>query len=124
MLPQGLSEAIAQEYHCLDKRKCSVLLASETEALLFNDNCFEAPKPAPTSSGNAQGSALAIQRCREGERFRLSDGKWQVASSARLSTVDELSTITAAYAEGKVEIRTVPRRQAFVGGVPVGDPFE
>lgn len=123
-LPQGLPEAIAQGYNCLRNQKCTVLLAGETEALLFKDNCFEAPKPAPTPSGKAQGTAPAIQGCREGERFRLGDGKWQVASATRLSTVDELSTIAAAYAEGKVEIRTVPRRQAYVGGVPVGDPFE
>ncbi|MCX8475819.1 MAG: DUF4153 domain-containing protein [Sphingomonas sp.] len=123
-LPQGLSEAIAQGYDCIRDQKCSVLLASETEALLFKDNCFEAPKPTPTPSGKTQVPAPANQGCREGERFRLSDGKWQVAPATRPATVDELSTIAAGYAEGKVEIRTVPRRQAYVGGVPVGDPFE
>jgi hypothetical protein len=30
----------------------------------------------------------------------------------------------AALAAGQVEIRTVERRQVFVGGEPVGQPFE
>ena len=123
-LPHGLSEAIAQGYDCIRNQKCSVLLASETEALLFKDNCFEAPKPTPTPSGKTQAPAPANQGCREAERFQLSDGKWQAAPATRSATVDEISTIAAGYAEGKVEIRTVPRRQAYVGGVPVGDPFE
>jgi hypothetical protein len=122
VLPQGLSEAIAQGYDCIGNQKCSVLLTNETEALLFKDNCFAAPKPTPTPSGKTQ--VPASQGCRKGERFRLGDGKWQVAPATRPATVDELSTIAAAYAEGQVEIRTVPRRQAYVGGVPVGDPFE
>jgi hypothetical protein len=28
------------------------------------------------------------------------------------------------YRAGRIEIRTVPRRQAFVGDQPVGQPFE
>ena len=30
----------------------------------------------------------------------------------------------AALEAGKVEVRTVPRRQLFIGDEPVGEPFE
>lgn len=36
----------------------------------------------------------------------------------------QLSAMKAALAAGKVEVRPVAARQVFVGGVPVGDPFE
>ncbi|NIJ18898.1 MFS family permease [Sphingomonas naasensis] len=121
-LPQGLSEAIAQGYDCIGVQKCSVLLLGETEALLFKDNCFEAPKPPPAPAGKPAPPPPISYGCRPGQRFRLNDGKWLVAS--RAVTAPEFAAMARGYAEGKVEIRTVPRRQAYVGGVPVGDPFE
>ena len=60
----------------------------------------------------------------EGERYRFEAGKWAKASRERTEPADEKQAIAAGFAAGKVEIRTVPRRQAYVGGVPVGDPFE
>ena len=39
-------------------------------------------------------------------------------------TEAERAAALAGYKSGKIEIRTVPRRQVFVGDVPVGEPFE
>lgn len=39
-------------------------------------------------------------------------------------TPAERAALKAGDAAGKVEIRSVPARRVFVGGVPVGDPFE
>jgi hypothetical protein len=126
-LPEGLRDAIAQGYNCVRDLKCTVLLVNEGEALVFKDNCFVAPGPAPTPSaaaGQPPAPAPRLFTCSEGQRFRLDGDKWQVAPDSRMVTAEELRAIAAAYAAGAVEIRTVPRRQAYVGGVPVGDPFE
>jgi hypothetical protein len=124
-LPGGLRDAIADGHECSRTQKCTVLLASATEALVFRDACFgmPVPKPAPTSTASV-GSVLHTPDygCREGYRYRF-DGKWTKASDSTESAAEQ-EAVTAGYAGGNIEIRTVPRRQAYVGGVPVGDPFE
>jgi hypothetical protein len=62
--------------------------------------------------------------CREATRYRFQDGKWEQGSSARAVSTEDDQAIITGYAAGKVEIRTVPRRQVYIGGVPVGEPFE
>jgi hypothetical protein len=54
----------------------------------------------------------------------LKDGKWEQGHSSRAPRTEDDQAVVAGYAAGKVEIRTVPRRQVYIGGVPVGDPFE
>jgi hypothetical protein len=126
-LPEGLRDAIAQDYICIRDLKCTVLLANDGEALVFRDHCFAAPRPVPTPSatpGQPPAPAPRLQICSEGQRFRLDGGKWQVAPASRMVTAEELGAIASSYAAGGIEIRTVPRRQTYVGGIPVGEPFE
>ncbi|WP_233503503.1 DUF4153 domain-containing protein [Sphingomonas psychrotolerans] len=120
-LPEGLRERMAQGHNCTREQKCGVLLISESEALVFEDGCFAAPKPTPARASPPPPVRIA---CRDGIRYRLEDGKWEQGSSLRATGAEDDQAISAGYAAGKVEIRTVPRRQVYVGGVPVGDPFE
>ena len=127
-LPGGLLDAIGESYNCTRQEKCGVLLTSETEALVFTDSCFAAPGPAPTPSATAGGKGplppLLRFGCRNGDRYHLEDGRWKQGPAPRAATEEDLKTIAAGYAARNVEIREVPRRQVYVGGVPVGDPFE
>jgi hypothetical protein len=133
-LPESLRDVLAEGYGCVNEEKCSVLIASPAEALVFRDHCFvvPAPQPAPTAppsnpDGISEATADVVAGglgCRNGERYTLNAGKWQSGGGNRSVTRAELQTIAAAYAAGRAEIRTVPRRQVYIGGVPVGDPFE
>ncbi|WP_404333425.1 DUF4153 domain-containing protein [Sphingomonas sp. MMS12-HWE2-04] len=125
-LPDGLRDMIAESYHCASRQKCTVLLISAAEALIFKDDCFEAPKPAPgPASANPKLPPPAIlYGCRSGDRYRFADGKWAAMSEARVLAPQDLEAVVSGYSAGKVEIRTVPRRQTYVGGIPVGEPFE
>lgn len=119
-LPDGLREQIAQGYECTRQQKCSVLLLSDREALVFDDGCFAASKRAATETPPPP---IRIA-CRDGVRYRYDERKWERGPVSRAATVEQDRMIAAGYAAGKVEIRTVPSRQVFVGGMPVGDPFE
>jgi hypothetical protein len=128
-LPDGLRDAIADGYECSRSQKCTVLLVSATEALMFRDACFGMPKPAPTPKPTSTAPSAPVLHapdylCRDGERYRFEAGKWAKATTERTESADEKQAIATGFAAGKVEIRTVPRRQAYVGGVPVGEPFE
>nr|WP_294814079.1 DUF4153 domain-containing protein [uncultured Sphingomonas sp.] len=121
-LPEALHERMAQGYICTREQKCGVLLIGESEALVFEDSCFAAPKPtakAPSSPPLPVGIA-----CRDGVRYRLENGKWEQGSSPRAKGAQDDQAISDGYAAGQIEIRTVPRRQVYIGGVPVGEPFE
>lgn len=123
VLPEGLRDAIAQSYGCDARHKCAVLLISEKEALVLRDDCFEVPEPSAIDAQAKLPGPLRYD-CRDGSHYHLGDGKWEQGRADRIATSDEIRAISAGYAAGKVEIRTVPRRQAFIGGVPVGEPFE
>ncbi|MDP5277878.1 DUF4153 domain-containing protein [Sphingomonas sp. DG1-23] len=124
-LPESLRDILAQRYDCVRDEKCAVLLIGQTEALVFNDACFAAPRPAPSSTpGPIKEQPASRGGCHGGTSYHLEHGKWEQGPTRRPATAAELRAIAEGYAAGKVEIRTVPRRQAYVGGVPVGDPFE
>lgn len=118
-LPEGLRDRMAQGYTCTRDQKCGVLLLGDREALVLDDGCFAAARQAATKAP----PPVRIL-CRDGVRYRYTEGQWEQGASGRAPTAEEDSMIIAGYAAGKVEIRTVPRRQVYIGGVPVGDPFE
>ena len=45
-------------------------------------------------------------------------------SNDRFVPADEKKRVDNDFAQGKVDIRAVTRRQLFVGEKPVGEPFE
>jgi hypothetical protein len=128
-VPAQLRDMIAEAYNCIGDQKCTLLATSNGEALLFSDRCFEAPKPRPTQAPTATVQvpvpAPAYYGCDLVSRYVLKGGKWQTASDERQTLSPAQAQARAAdYAAGRIEIRSVSRRQAYVGGVPVGAPFE
>lgn len=122
-LPEALRERMAQGYTCTREQKCGVLLIDEKEALVLEDGCFAASKRPSAKESSPLPPPVRIA-CRDGIRFRLENGKWEQGSSARAVSAEDDRAISDGYAAGDIEIRTVPRRQVYVGGVPVGEPFE
>jgi hypothetical protein len=125
-LPEALRDAMAEGYDCTGDTGCTLVLLSPGEAMLFSDSCFR-PQPTPTPS-SASSSPIAVPparyACQDGERYLLANGKWQKAGFGSALGVEDQNRIAQAYRSGSIEVRTVPRRQLFVGGVPVGQPFE
>jgi hypothetical protein len=121
VLPPGLGRLIADQQDCPGDSNCTVVMVSDTEAILYNDACFGAP-----AGRNGKITYATVSGCAGGERFKLADGSWQRAHAPDISdkTEAERAAALAGYRSGKIEIRTVPRRQVFVGDVPVGEPFE
>jgi len=112
-LPPGLRDLLAGDYTtCSDGKGCTAFLIGDREALVFHQQCFEAPRLGPG--------------CVDPTNYVVKDGKWIDADSGPASNPDEArrAALDAAFAAGAIEVRTVPRRQAFIGGVPVGEPFE
>ncbi len=59
-------------------------------------------------------------------RLVLDAGAWKIVErgAGRQLPREVRQRIARGFTAGDVQVRTVPRRQMFVGGVPVGDPFE
>ena len=93
---------------------CTVyLMPGGREALIFNDRCFATPP-----SG--------VRRyCHGPNHVVLRKGTWgepKTHEPKRRKAIQAAEI--GAYQSGAIEVRPVQRRQVFVGGVPVGDPFE
>ena len=121
VLPPGLGRLIADQQDCPGDSNCTVVMMSDAEAILYNDACFGA-----AAGRGGKITYATVSGCAGGERFKLADGTWQRAHAPDISdkTEAERAAALAGYKSGKIEIRTVPRRQVFVGDVPVGEPFE
>lgn len=115
VLPEGLRNAVAEQYACRPAVSCTLFLANENEALLFTNDCFDGER-----------GAIVSINCGNPDRFTRTGGKWDQSNFGPSSEppAANRAAIKAGLAAGKVEIRTVPRRQAYIGGVPVGEPFE
>ncbi|MET0307939.1 MAG: hypothetical protein ABW023_04460 [Sphingomonas sp.] len=95
-------------YSCINY-KCTLLWTSDTEALVFGDICFQESIPT---------------ECNAPRRYVLSGGKWTSAPKRQVLGADQRKAMEKDRKAGNIEIRTVQRRQAYAGGLPVGEPFE
>lgn len=120
VLPAGALEILAGQRCTADGSPCGVVVVDAKTLLLLRDVCFD----------NGQ-----EELCERRDVLRLRDGAWSVTSNHRPGAQEESGAASAqnnaevraqrqAYQSGQVEIRDVTRRQLFVGGKPVGDPFE
>ncbi len=68
---------------------------------------------------------MAFAAC-DVSRLVLADGKWVTASDIAVPDRDAATraAIGAGLRSGVIEVRPVTRRQVFIGGKPVGSPFE
>jgi hypothetical protein len=115
VLPEGLRDAIARQGSCTRVSACTLLIAGPGQAFLLQSNCYPQPK--------AEQSSARFYTCGDGTRFVLDNAEWKLASAVGKPPADA-AALHAGYAAGKIEVRTIPSRRLFVGGVPVGDPFE
>ncbi|WP_426164764.1 DUF4153 domain-containing protein [Sandarakinorhabdus sp. DWP1-3-1] len=106
--PQALLDALRSESSCgFGSRTCLIMVdATKGEAIVV-----------PTS--DIVNSANIIRRQANGKWLR--EG-WGVPRQAAKETVSQ-AAIERAIKAGRVEVRTVPQRQVFVDGQPIGEPF-
>lgn len=98
-LPDSLRQLISRQYGCHEGRTCLLQFADEKTALLV----YRLHPQAPVNR----------------ETYHLeSNGNWTTGSAAQQKFA------MADPSNAKVEVRTIERRQLFVDGQPVGEPFE
>ncbi|MEG3124755.1 DUF4153 domain-containing protein [Sphingomonas sp. GB1N7] len=124
-VPEDLRKLLTDWNACTvnEKDQCTLLyVPGGIEAITLRDTCIDELKP---QEGNATSPVVWIDRCGPA-RFILRDGKWRKLRDNEMPPIDEarMKVIKAALAAGQVEVRPVTVRQVFVGGVPVGEPFE
>jgi hypothetical protein len=118
-LPEGLRDLLAEDYPvCLNGKGCTAFFVGDGEALVFQRQCFE--------GGRDKSANRMTETCVDPDRYVLKEGKWSAARSSPSSHPDAArrALLDAAFAAGTIEVRTVPRRQTYIGGIPVGEPFE
>lgn len=130
-LPDDLRSAIAGYGGCNgDNPLCVVVYrAGSTEAWALQSGCFAVPKTAQPSDESDRKAMIVAAGDYIGcnpQHYLFVDGKWGQASGKSWKPANDAvePTRKAALDAGKVEVRTVPRRQLFIGDEPVGEPFE
>jgi hypothetical protein len=100
-----------------DQRCTMYVFPGERQALIYKDSCV-------TSVVERSDEATGVDwMCRNPIRIESTDGKWRFVETRVLDSAKN-SALSDGYRDGRIEVRPVQRRQVFVGGVPVGDPFE
>lgn len=119
-LPTGLRDLIGKEYQCRGERCTLMLLPDAHEAFLFTDSCFG------VENSHGKIGFPTVAACMSGQHYALTNGSWGTFEhkDPEKWTPETQAALADAWRAGKVEVRTVPRRQVFVGDQPVGDPFE
>lgn len=125
-VPLALRSVLTDWQGCRSDRgnRCTLLYTpGAREAVSISQSCIDdltRDPPAATPASPALRSGCGAARYR-----RTGDAWTRVDDDARLPlTPAERAALKAGDAAGRVEIRAVPARRVFVGGVPVGDPFE
>ena len=101
--------------------RCTLLFSGDgREAFAIAGDCG----PAVTQKGNAA-TVVALSADCSVSRFHREGNAWKDGKpDAPALSPQQLAQRKADLAAGKVEVRTVPRRQVFIGGQPIDDPFE
>nr|WP_279338849.1 DUF4153 domain-containing protein [Sphingomonas sp. BGYR3] len=127
-VPESLVEAAASYALCGDDDKpCIVRALPDGEWLVLDGGCVDtlAPTDRPvTQPGLAVEIRTTVNHCALPKRVRREGDRWAVIDTGLPETAEAIAAAKAGVARGDVEVREVTRRQVFVGGVPVGDPFE
>lgn len=127
-VPQGLRDLLIDYDACGENNdRCTLLYAAgDSGAVVVNDTCIDRLTGNPGSRQQRAGSTAVIiahgTSCPV-TRYRQTAGKWAKVESVAPDAARR-AALKQGLAAGAIEVRTVPRRQLFVGDVPVGDPFE
>ena len=127
-VPQDLQDLLGSFDSCGREadHKCTLLYTpGATEALAISDACIDrlAAEPATDQKQRTVLYAVVRETSCSTKRYRLKDGQWAEFEAIAPDAAARVA-LRKGIAGGAVEVRTVPRRQLFVGGVPVGEPFE
>jgi hypothetical protein len=131
-LPSALTNRILSGYLCSKTTPCTIYYEEGAEwALAFSQPfCTIAPPPAQSSSDAsievARAPADVAPPCRSqlDAYYRVGE-QWTRGRAPSTGVSEEVKkAVDQAWASGQVEIRPVPRRQLFVAGQAVGQPFE
>lgn len=107
VLPAALRERLTEYDACMGQKPCNVIFRPDTDEAL-------------------------VVRSYNTQRIVKGKGDWNQSNAETASKAievaatkdSEIKSRNAAFAAGKVEIRTVQQRQVFIDGKPVGQPFE
>lgn len=119
-VPAALREKLADWALCGtdDKRPCTLLWQpGDREAVAIGGTCRGA-----TAASKGRVAPLAPD-CRV-MHLRFDGKDWKTEDPEEDWSDARYRAVAAALARGEVQIRSVERRQVFIGGVPVGEVFE
>jgi hypothetical protein len=127
-VPKALRDQLTSYDACGEDsdEKCTLIFApGASEAFVVSDACVErlAAGPNPPAGRKIRVFWSGSEDFCPVKRYGLSGGKWSEVEPTAPDAAAR-AALKQGIAGGAVELRTVPRRQVFVGGVPVGDPFE
>lgn len=119
-LPDRLIWTLKNNYRCAAGAGagCIVYYTPRAEkALLVQEGCDNAEPPVGKSIGG-DGCSVTV--------MRLIDGEWKVQIAPKRPDLTDVERrqLADGLRRGAFELRSVERRQLFIGGVPVGDAFE
>lgn len=128
-VPYALRSVLTDWQGCRTDRsnRCTLLYTpGASEAVSLSQSCIDDLTRDPRPSRQAAAPIIVSQSGCGVSRYRRTGESWaRVGENARDAlTPADRAALKAGAADGKVEIRAVPARRVFVGGVPVGDPFE
>ncbi|MBA16960.1 MAG: hypothetical protein CMN73_11500, partial [Sphingomonas sp.] len=132
-LPDSLSEVIGGVWGCARDRGCTLLYTEGAdEAFVLPNDCFAAPEQPVEAQSKPESNPRAVLEpapfygvgCKGTRLVRTDDGWANVSALDAERGEAQSARLREGFARGDIEIRTVESRQIFVGGEPVGEPFE
>jgi hypothetical protein len=125
-VPEALRKELTSWDGCGDNDKVPCILLytqGAAEAFAIRATCLE-EMTTQQPSANKLNMTVSAQ-CGEA-RYRLVGSAWKLLDDDEHPPLDpaQREALKTGLAAGQVEVRTVPSRRLFVGGVPVGAPFE
>jgi multisubunit Na+/H+ antiporter MnhG subunit len=128
-VPLALRSVLTGWQGCRTDREngCTLLYTpGASEAVSLAQSCIDELTREPRSAGASVMPTVVLRSGCGVSRYQRTGESWaRIDENAHATlTPAERAALKAGAADGKVEIRAVPARRVFVGGVPVGDPFE
>ncbi len=127
-VPEALQPLVGAAWPCSLGEGCTLLFSeSGSQAILFSGSCYPALVEVEAA---AEIAASAIVKgpppygCNPIAFRKGEDGWVRVDQSLDRYTDAQRARLRQSFERGDIEIRKVESRQIFVGGEPVGEPFE
>ncbi|MDB5705668.1 MAG: hypothetical protein JWN66_2784 [Sphingomonas bacterium] len=125
-VPEALRNELTSWDGCGDNDKdpCILLYTQgAAEAFALRASCLE---EMTTQEPSADKLNMTVSAQCDEARYRLVGSEWKLLGDDKTPPLDpaQREALKAGLAAGNVEVRTVPSRRLYVGGVPVGAPFE